>query len=446
MIENSLAASAPKENLKRDIGTFSLACTVVNMMIGTGIFVLPALAAEKLGAAAIICFFICGILIFLIALCFAELGSKIKLSGGAYTYIEQAFGPFAGFVANNLFWFGSCVLGDAGIASALAKTLASYIPWLNSEFGQILFYLILFGLLTFINIRGAKYGAGFSILTAFLKLTPIILIIAFGMSHIVRENLAWKHELLTLNNISSGTLVLFYTFTGIETAVNNGGEFKNPAKTVARGIFSGIFFVLVIYICVQLVSQGILGSQLLVEKDAPLAAVANQLFGPAGITLVVVGFALSTLGTLNGEILGNTRILFAGARDGLMPKFLAKIHPKFRTPHTSIIVYAALGFLFASLGAFKQLIVLSAAATLLIYLGVVLAAIKLKGKNVDVSEKTFVTPGGIVIPVIAIAIIVWILSSLSKEEKIGITIFLAILSVIFFCIKLFYKGNRFQNS
>jgi amino acid transporter len=428
MIENSLAASAPKENLKRDIGTFSLACTV------------------KLGAAAIICFFICGILIFLIALCFAELGSKIKLSGGAYTYIEQAFGPFAGFVANNLFWFGSCVLGDAGIASALAKTLASYIPWLNSEFGQILFYLILFGLLTFINIRGAKYGAGFSILTAFLKLTPIILIIAFGMSHIVRENLAWKHELLTLNNISSGTLVLFYTFTGIETAVNNGGEFKNPAKTVARGIFSGIFFVLVIYICVQLVSQGILGSQLLVEKDAPLAAVANQLFGPAGITLVVVGFALSTLGTLNGEILGNTRILFAGARDGLMPKFLAKIHPKFRTPHTSIIVYAALGFLFASLGAFKQLIVLSAAATLLIYLGVVLAAIKLKGKNVDVSEKTFVTPGGIVIPVIAIAIIVWILSSLSKEEKIGITIFLAILSVIFFCIKLFYKGNRFQNS
>src|SRR5580704_6389752 len=166
-----------QENLKRDIGAFSLASTVVNMMIGTGIFVLPALAAEKLGAAAIICFFICGFLISLIALCFAEVGSKVKLSGGAYTYIEMAFGPFFGFVANNLFWFGSCVLGDAGIASALAKTLAIYIPCLNSQTGQIGFYIFLFGLLAFINIRGAKYGAGLSVITAILKLTPIVLII-----------------------------------------------------------------------------------------------------------------------------------------------------------------------------------------------------------------------------------------------------------------------------
>src|SRR5579871_2326454 len=97
-----------QENLKRDIGTFALACTVVNLMVGTGIFVLPALAAEKLGAAAIICFFICGFLIFLIALCFAEVGSKVTVSGGTYTYIELAFGPFTGFLANNLFWFGSC--------------------------------------------------------------------------------------------------------------------------------------------------------------------------------------------------------------------------------------------------------------------------------------------------------------------------------------------------
>lgn len=428
-----------QENLKRDIGTFSLACTVVNMMIGTGIFVLPALAAEKLGAAAIVCFFICGLLIFLIALCFAEVGSKVKLSGGAYTYIELAFGPFAGFVANNLFWFGACVLGDAGMASALAKTLAAYIPFLNTESGQILFYLLLFGLLSVINIRGAKYGAGFSVITAFLKLTPIILIIVLGMSHIVKENLAWK-QVVTLNNIGSGTLILFYAFVGIETAVNNGGEFKNPAKTVPRGIFSGILFVLIIYVCIQLVSQGILGDQLLTVKDAPLAAVANRLFGTAGITLLIAGFAVSTLGTLNGEVLGNTRILFAGARDGLLPKFLAKVHPKFRTPHISIIVYSALGFLLAAIGAYKQLLVLASASTLLIYLGVVLATIKLRRKGFHASEKSFVIPGGIIIPVIAVVIILWVLSSLSKEEITGIIIFLAVLSLIFLCLKLFKQN------
>ena len=115
-----------QENLKRDIGTFGLASAVVNIMVGTGIFVLPALVAENLGAAAIICFFICGALIFLIALCFAEVGSKVSVSGGTYAYIENAFGPFAGFLSNNIFWFGSCVLSDAASANALSKTLSFF--------------------------------------------------------------------------------------------------------------------------------------------------------------------------------------------------------------------------------------------------------------------------------------------------------------------------------
>ena len=91
-------------DLKRTIGVFGLACAVVNITIGTGIFVLPALVAEHLGAVAIICFLICGVLIFLIALCFAEVGSKVTGSGGTYAYIETAFGPFSGFLANNIFW------------------------------------------------------------------------------------------------------------------------------------------------------------------------------------------------------------------------------------------------------------------------------------------------------------------------------------------------------
>ena len=111
-----------QENLKRDIGTFGLAAAVVNIMVGTGIFVLPALVAENLGAAAIICFFICGLLIFLIALCFAEVGSRVSVSGGTYAYIENAFGPFAGFLANNIFWFGACVLSDAASAKSPGVT------------------------------------------------------------------------------------------------------------------------------------------------------------------------------------------------------------------------------------------------------------------------------------------------------------------------------------
>ncbi|SRR5579871_77494 len=427
-----------QENLKRDIGTFALACTVVNLMVGTGIFVLPALAAEKLGAAAIICFFICGFLIFLIALCFAEVGSKVTVSGGTYTYIELAFGPFTGFLANNLFWFGSCVLGDAAIANALAKTLSYFFPALDSEIVRPLFLLLLFGGLTFINIRGAKYGVWFVVIMTFAKLIPLFLIVAFGAFHISAQNLHWQHA-PALSDIGSSTLILFFAFLGIESAVNNGGEFKNPAKTVPLGILSGLIFVVFFYVAIQVISQGVLGDKLLAFKDAPLVAVASNLFGSSGITLMVCATAISMLGVLSGEILGNSRILFAGARDGILPKFLARVQPKYLTPHLSIIVYSGLGFLFAVFGAFKQLIILASASSLLIYLGVVLATIRLRYKKVKTAEKSFTIPGGIIVPLIAAVIIIWVLSNLSKQEITGIIIALLILSVIFVLMKLFKK-------
>ena len=432
-----------QENLKRTIGVLGLACAVVNITVGTGIFVLPALVAENLGAAAIVCFFICGLLIFLIALCFAEVGSKVAVSGGTYAYIETAFGPFAGFLANNIFWLGSCVLSDAAIANALTKTLSFFLPFINAAVFRPVFFLLLFGSLAYINIRGAKYGVRFIMFTTIAKLIPLLLIIGFGTGHIALENLQWKVS-LSLNNIGASSLILFYAFLGIETAVTNGGEFKNPAKTVPLGILSGLSFVVILYIAIQLITQGILGDQLIANKEAPLMAVAKLILGPAGITLIVVGTAVSMLGSLSGAILAIPRVLFAGARDGILPKGLSKVHPQFFTPHIAIIVYATLGFLFAVFGVFKQLIILSSAATLLIYLGVVLATIKLRYKKFA-AEKTFTIPGGITVPVLATAIIIWLLSNLSQEEIIGIGIFVLVLAIIFLIMKMIkHKKMQFQ--
>lgn len=429
-----------QENLKRTIGVFGLACAVINITVGTGIFVLPALVAENLGAAAIVCFFICGLLIFLIALCFAEVGSKVTGSGGTYAYIETAFGPFAGFLANNIFWFGSCVLSDAAMANALAKTLSYFFPVIDSSVFRPVFFLLLFGTLAFINVRGAKQGVRFIVFTTIAKLIPLLLLIAFGTGHITEENLQWK-QTLTVNNIGASTLVLFYAFLGIESAVTNSGEFKNPAKTVPLGILGGLSFVLVLYIAIQLITQGILGDQLIAFKDAPLAAVSKILFGNFGSILIVAGTAIAILGSLSGEILAIPRVLFAGARDGILPKALSKVHPQFFTPHVAIIVYAALGFLFAVFGGFKQLIILASAATILIYLGVVLATIKLRFKKTD-AEKTFTIPGGITVPLIAAAIIIWLLSNLSQAEIIGITIFIAVLVFIFLIMQMIKRNKK----
>ena len=426
--------------LKRTIGVFGLACAVVNITIGTGIFVLPALAAEHLGAAAIICFFVCGLLIFLIALCFAEVGGKVTASGGTYAYIETAFGPFAGFLANNIFLFGSCVLSDAAVANALAKVLANFFPVVDSTAFRPLFFLVLFGVLAFINIRSTKNGVRFIIFTTVAKLLPLLLLIVFGVSHIAAENLQWKTS-FTFNDVGSTSLILFYAFLGIETVVTNSGEFKNPSRVVPLGILSGLSFVMLLYIAIQLITQGILGETLLSFKEAPLTEVSKRLFGYVGITLITIGIAVSMLGSLSGEILAVPRVLFAGARDGIFPAFLGKVHPKYFTPYLSIIVYAAMGYLLAVFGAFKQLVILASATTLLIYLGVVLATIKLRYKKTPGTKKTFTIPGGLVVPISASIIIIWILSNLSKEEMIGISIALLVLSLIYVVMK-WYKNKQ----
>jgi amino acid transporter len=133
--------------------------------------------------------------------------------------------------------------------------------------------------------------------------------------------------------------------------------------------------------------------------------------------------------------LNTPRVLYAGANDGLFPKFLSKIHPKFGTPYWSIICFASLIFLFSISGGFKQLAILASAAILLIYLLVILATIKLRREKQDVSKKIFKVPGGLVIPGIAIISIVWLLTSLTKWEVVSTVIFISVICLIYFIMK-----------
>ncbi|MEP7376452.1 MAG: amino acid permease [Chitinophagaceae bacterium] len=427
-----------KENLKREIGVRSLTMAIINIVVGTGIFVIPAIIAENLGAAAIVAYLVCGVLIFLIALCFAELGSKTTLSGGVYAYIENAFGPYAGFIANNIYWFGGCVLSDAAIANALADTLTYFFPFLNNEIFRIAFFLSLFGGLALLNIRSVKNGVRFIEFATVGKLLPLIVLMIAGAGFVSSENLQWTSS-PTIANIAAASLLLFFAFIGMETPLSNGGEIKNPKRTVPIGIFFGVLMVLLLYISIQLVTQGVLGSTIAAHKDAPLAAVAGIIFGKGGTILIIIATAISMLGALSGEILSIPRILFAGARDGLMPKPFAKVHPRFFTPHIAVAFYAGLGFIFAITGGFKQLATLTSASILLIYLGVVLATMKLRKKSLLTSEKNFRVPGGAIVPILATVGILWLLSGLSKQELTGIAIFILVFSLIYLIVKQLKK-------
>ncbi len=437
-----MTTHSDKENLKREIGIRPLTLGIINGVVGTGIFVLPAIIAMSLGTTAIIAYLVCGFLIFLIALCFAEVASKITVSGGVYAYIETAFGPYAGFLANNLYWVGACVLAEAALANAFASTLKYFFPALDNEISRIFFLVFIFGLLAFLNVRSVKYGVRFMEIMTAAKIIPLIVLVVVGINFVSVRNLQWTST-PTIENFGAASLLLFFAFMGMETPLSNSGEIKNARRTIPISIALGITCVLVLYISIQVITQGVLGLTISEHKDSPLGAVAGVIFGRVGITLVIVTSALSMFGILAGDLLAVPRILYAGGRDGLLPAVLAKVHPRFFTPYISVLTYSSLALLFAIFGGFKQLAILASASTLLIYLGVVLSTLKLRSRRSSEIEKTFRAPGGVFVPLIAICVIIWLLSNLSKQELTGIVIFLAVLSLIYL-LKIWRGRKRYQ--
>lgn len=431
----------PPNALPRRIGVFSLAANAINLTVGSGIFVLPAIVAASVGAAGVLAYVSCGVLITLIMLCFAEVGSKVTSSGGAYAYVEKAFGPFAGFLTNSLFWFGYAMMADAAIANALMDTLRVPFPILSNFYYKAILLVFLFSFFAWINIRGVKQGSRLVEINTLAKLIPLFILILVGIFFIQPENLQWQST-PSIQSIGDISLTLFFAFLGIEAALSVSGEIKNPTKTVPRGVLIGLLGVVGIYLLLQTVAQGVLGANLATEKDAPLAAVAQRLFGNWGATLIIVGAAVSMFGTVSGDILASPRLIYAAAEDGLLPRFFARIHPRYTTPYVAILTYAVLGLLFALSGGFQQLAILSSAATLIIYLAVVAATIKLR-YTLKAPEGSFKIPGGILIPILAVLVIGWFLSHLKLAEWQALAVFLVAMAAIFFIGKM--TRGRYQS-
>jgi APA family basic amino acid/polyamine antiporter len=424
-----------KEGLKREIGTWGLSANIINLIVGAGIFVIPAIVAEGLGAASILAYLFCGFLIMLIMLCFAEVGSKLTQSGGAYSYIEVAFGKYFGFLTVNFFILGATIMADAAVANALAGTLAYFMPVFKDEIVRIFFFVFIFSGLAFINIKGVKQGITLVVITTIAKLTPLLLLVFIGLTKVSLSNLAWD-SVPSTNDLGKISLILFFAFQGAESGLNTGGEVINPKKTVPRGILISISFVILLYVLIQLVAQGVLGASLAGFKEAPLAEVAKHMMGPLGATLILIGAAISMFGFLSGDVLNMPRVIYSAARDKvILPLSLSSIHRKYATPHYSIALYAAMGCFFSITGEFKTLAILSSASVLLIYLGVALAFIKLR-LNKTLYAGSFKVWGGYTVPIISILIILWVLSKLASNELIGIVSFTAIISLIYLVMYL----------
>lgn len=430
------------EGLKREIGVWGLTANIINTIIGAGIFVLPAIVTEGLGSASFVAYLFCGFLMIMILLCFAEVGSQVTVTGGAYAYIEAAFGKYFGFLTTNLFIFGASLMATAAVANAVADTLSYLIPIFADKSFRIIFFITLFSGLTIINIIGVSRGIALVKITTIAKLTPLLLLIFAGIMKVNLDNLSWTNT-PSLESFGKISLILFFAFQGAENSLSVSGEVKDPTKTVPKSILLSAVLVLVIYLSIQLVAQGVVGNSLSQYKGAPLAEVAKRIVGPFGQTLMIFGAAVSMFGYLSSDILNMPRVLFRSSKDFVIPiKSLAKVHPKFATPYIAIISFTTLSCFFSITGGFKQLAILSTSSVLLIYLGVALSVIKLRMKAAS-SEAFFKIPGGYTVPVISIVIIVWFLTNLALKEVIYMMVFIALLSFLYFIIE--YLNTVKQN-
>ncbi|HLN19475.1 MAG TPA: APC family permease [Bacteroidales bacterium] len=204
------------EGLKREIGLWGLVANAVNIMVGAGIFILPVVVAMQLGAASISAYAICGGLMILIMLCFSEIGSKITITGGAYTYIEKAFGNYAGFLTTNVFIFGASVTANAAVANGLVDTLSYFLPVFGNRLMKIIFFAVIFGGLTYFNIIGVRNAVGIVTFNTIAKLLPLAMIIIAGCFFIdvSKVNIIAPDS---LDDVGKVAVILLFAFAGAET-------------------------------------------------------------------------------------------------------------------------------------------------------------------------------------------------------------------------------------
>jgi amino acid transporter len=201
-----------------------------------------------------------------------------------------------------------------------------------------------------------------------------------------------------------------------------------------------------LYIGLQVVAQGVLGSELATNTEAPLAAAAKEVFGDWGGKMLLVAGVISIYATISGDALNTPRVLFASAVDGNLPKVLAKVHPKYKTPYVAIIVFASMVCAFALTGTFKPLAIVASGSILVIYLGVCLATIRLRTRYGAPGPGEFSVPGGYLVPVLSCLLIGWLLLRLTLEEALGLGVLLGVSVLLYGARTAFRKaGVQSQN-
>jgi basic amino acid/polyamine antiporter, APA family len=413
----------PKASLVRAIGPLSLAALMVNLMIGGGIFEVPATVAGLLGSQSPAAYLVAAAGMGIIAACLAEVASRFQQVGGPYLYARVAFGGFVGLQAGWLLWL-TRVSAAAAVANVFLDYLLPCFPQAKESAYRIVILTVLFGSLAAINVRGVRIGTQISNLLTIAKLLPLATLLTGGFCfihihggqplsvtapHAVRE---W---------INAVVLIVF-AYSGFEAALIPAGEVKNPSHNTPAALMTATIVVTITYSLLQVLVMRVIANP--AQTNSPLLAAARVVGGGGMALIISAGALFSSLGYFAATLLASSRITFALGEQGDFPRWFARIHARYRTPHTSILAFAAVAWMLSLKGTFRGNAILSATTRLFVY-GISCAALPVLRSKLP-RQAGFHLPGGIVFAILGFAFSMILVSHMGVGELVAMATIMVI--------------------
>jgi APA family basic amino acid/polyamine antiporter len=433
----------PPEHLPRTIGLFQLTMLGVGATIGTGIFVALTTAVPAAGPAVILAFVLAGITAALTALCYAELASTIPVSGSSYSYAYATLGEFVAFIV------GACLLLEYAVsASAIAVGWGQYLnemlvdlvgwkmpdaiakaPGAGGVFN--LPAVVLVGSCMVLLLRGVKESTTINAVLVVLKLLILAFFVIVAFSGFQARNLT-PFMPMGLAGVGTAAGSIFFSYIGIDAVSTAGEEVKDPRRTLPLGIVLSLLIVTAIYILVALAAVGAQPWTAFAGQEAGLAVILRNLTGQAWTSLVLcVGAIVSIFSITLVVMYGQTRILYAMSRDGLLPKLFQRLDPRTRSPDLNTYVVAAFIAVLAAFVPLDVLMNLTSMGTLIAFAIVSLGVIILRRIQPDL-PRGYRVPLYPVLPVASVAFCAYLVWKLPADTWLLFAIWVAGACAIYF--------------
>jgi basic amino acid/polyamine antiporter, APA family len=392
---------ANQAGLVRAIGRWSLVALVVNSIIGSGVFGLPSVLAGLLGAASPKAVLLAGAAAGIIIACFAEVASQFTQAGGPYLYARVAFGRMMGIQVGWMLWLAQ-LAAPAANANLFVIYLGEFWPNANQPLPRFLILTVLVGILALVNYCGVRAGAQVSNVFTVAKLVPLVIVVVAGVFYLLRAHQSVPSLASTADAGAwlKAILLLVFAYGGFETALTPMAEAKDPRRDTVFALFIALTICTILYTLIQWIVIGVLPDP--ANSPRSLADSARLILGNKGAAMVAIGALVSCYGYLSAKILAVPRVTFALAESGDFPSWFAAVHPRFRTPFFSILVFAFLIWMLSLLGNFSWNLTLSAMARLFYY-AIGCAALPVLRKKQPEIER-FRLPGGTVFAVLGVVI------------------------------------------